>query len=216
MTARPRLMLADDHSLLCEGLRGLLEPDNEVIGIVHDGRDVVAEVERLEPDLVLLDISLPGKDGLTLARELRERRPEQRIMILTMHAERLYADEALRAGARAFVLKLASGSELRFAVSEVLAGRTYITPLLASAAGASGAPGQNEAGASLATDGPPLTARQLEVLHLVGRGLTTLEVAHELGVSDKAVEFHKARIKKALGLSSNAALMRYAVAHKIV
>lgn len=213
MTARPRLMLADDHSLLCEGLRGLLEPDNEVIGIVHDGRDVVAEVERLEPDLVMLDISLPGKDGLTLARELRERRPGQRIMILTMHADRLYADEALRAGARAFVLKLASGSELRFAVSEVLAGRTYITPLLASAAGASG---QNEAGASLATDGPPLTARQLEVLHLVGRGLTTLEVAHEMGVSEKAVEFHKARIKKALGLSSNAALMRYAVVHKIV
>lgn len=213
MTARPRLMLADDHSLLCEGLRGLLEPDNEVIGIVHDGRDVVAEVERLEPDLVMLDISLPGKDGLTLARELRERRPEQRIMILTMHAERLYADEALRAGARAYVLKLASGSELRFAVSEVLAGRTYITPLLASASGASA---QNEAGASLATDGPPLTARQLEVLHLVGRGLTTLEVAHEMGVSEKAVEFHKARIKKALGLSSNAALMRYAVAHKIV
>ncbi|HKV50375.1 MAG TPA: response regulator transcription factor [Gemmatimonadaceae bacterium] len=210
---RPRLMLADDHSLLCEGLRGLLEPDNEVIGIVHDGREVVAEVERLEPDLVLLDISLPGKDGLTLARELRERRPEQRIMILTMHAERLYADEALRAGARAYVLKLASGSELRFAVSEVLAGRTYITPLLASAGSASG---QNEAGASLATDGPPLTARQLEVLHLVGRGLTTLEVAHEMGVSEKAVEFHKARIKKALGLSSNAALMRYAVAHKIV
>lgn len=213
MTMRPRLMLADDHSLLCEGLRGLLEPDNEVIGIVHDGREVVAEVERLEPDLVLLDISLPGKDGLTLARELRERRPEQRIMILTMHAERLYADEALRAGARAYVLKLASGSELRFAVSEVLAGRTYITPLLASAGSASG---QNEAGASLATDGPPLTARQLEVLHLVGRGLTTLEVAHEMGVSEKAVEFHKARIKKALGLSSNAALMRYAVAHKIV
>jgi DNA-binding NarL/FixJ family response regulator len=213
MSARPRLMLADDHSLLCEGLRGLLEPDNEVIGIVHDGREVVAAVQRLEPDLVMLDISLPGKDGLTLARELHAVRPEQRVMILTMHADRLYADEALRAGARAFVLKLASGSELRFAVSEVLAGRTYITPLLASAPSASA---QNEAGASLATDGPPLTARQLEVLQLVGRGLTTLEVAHELGVSEKAVEFHKARIKKALGLSSNAALMRYAVANKIV
>lgn len=213
MTARPRLMLADDHSLLCEGLRGLLEPDNEVIGVVHDGREVVAAVERLEPDLVMLDISLPGKDGLTLARELRQRRPGQRVMILTMHADRLYADEALRAGARAFVLKLASGSELRFAVSEVLAGRTYITPLLASAGGA---PGPHEAGASLATDGPPLTARQLEVLGFVGRGLTTIEVAHEMGVSEKAVEFHKARIKKALGLSSNAALMRYAVTHKIV
>jgi len=213
VSARPRLVLADDHSLLCEGLRGLLEPDNEVVGIVHDGRDVVETVERLDPDLVMLDISLPGKDGLTLARELRAARSAQRVMILTMHADRLYADEALRAGARAFVLKLASGSELRFAVSEVLAGRTYVTPLLATAAGASSA---TEAGSSLATDGPPLTARQLEVLRLVGRGLTTLEVAHEMGVSEKAVEFHKTRIKKALGLSSNAALMRYAVSHKIV
>ncbi len=213
MSARPRLLLADDHSLLCEGLRGLLEPDNEVVGVVHDGRDVVETVERLNPDLVMLDISLPGKDGLTLARELRAARPEQRVMVLTMHADRLYAVEALRAGARAFVLKLASGSELRFAVSEVLAGRTYITPLLATAAGASSA---TAAGSSLATDGLPLTARQLEVLQLVGRGLTTTEVAQEMGVSEKAVEFHKTRIKKALGLSSNAALMRYAVSHKIV
>ncbi|HSC31671.1 MAG TPA: response regulator transcription factor [Gemmatimonadaceae bacterium] len=213
MTARPRLLLADDHSLLCEGLRGLLEPDNDVVGVVHDGRDVVETVERLDPDLVMLDISLPGKDGLTLTRELRAVRPDQRIIILTMHAERLYADEALRAGARAFLLKLASGAELRFAVSEVLAGRTYVTPLLASAAGASTSA---DAAASLATDGPPLTARQLEVLQLVGRGLTTFEVAQELGVSEKAVEFHKTRIKKTLGLSSNAALMRYAVAHNIV
>ncbi|HEX5180879.1 MAG TPA: response regulator transcription factor [Gemmatimonadaceae bacterium] len=213
MTARPRLLLADDHSLLCEGLRGLLEPDNDVVGVVHDGRDVVETVERLDPDLVMLDISLPGKDGLTLTRELRAVRPDQRIIILTMHAERLYADEALRAGARAFLLKLASGAELRFAVSEVLAGRTYVTPLLASAAGASTSA---DAATSLATDGPPLTARQLEVLQLVGRGLTTFEVAQELGVSEKAVEFHKTRIKKTLGLSSNAALMRYAVAHNIV
>ena len=213
MTARPRLLLADDHSLLCEGLRGLLEPDNDVVGVVHDGRDVVETVERLDPDLVMLDISLPGKDGLTLTRELRAVRPDQRIIILTMHAERLYADEALRAGARAFLLKLASGAELRFAVSEVLAGRTYVTPLLESAAGASTSA---DAAASLATDGPPLTARQLEVLQLVGRGLTTFEVAQELGVSEKAVEFHKTRIKKTLGLSSNAALMRYAVAHNIV
>ena len=213
MTARPRLLLADDHSLLCEGLRGLLEPDNDVVGVVHDGRDVVETVERLDPDLVMLDISLPGKDGLTLTRELRAVRPDQRIIILTMHAERLYADEALRAGARAVLRKLAAGAELRFAVSEVLAGRTYVTPLLASAAGASTSA---DAAASLATDGPPLTARQLEVLQLVGRGLTTFEVAQELGVSEKAVEFHKTRIKKTLGLSSNAALMRYAVAHNIV
>jgi DNA-binding NarL/FixJ family response regulator len=134
-------------------------------------------------------------------------------MMLTMHADRLYADEALRAGAQAFVLKLASGSELRFAVTEVMAGRTYVTPLLALS---TGAPAPDETGASLVTDQPPLTPRQLEVLRFVGRGLTNAEVAQEMGLSEKAVEFHKTRIKKSLGLSSNAALLRYAVAHDIV
>ena len=213
MTARPRLLLADDHSLLCEGLRAILEPDNDSVAIVHDGNDVVPAVERFAPDIAVLDISLSGRDGLALARELHGSHPSLRLMMLTMHSDRLYADEALRAGALGFVLKLASGSELRFAVAEVMAGRTYVTPLLAKA---TGAPAPDVAGASLVTDRPPLTARQREVLQLMARGLTNAEVAQELGLSDKAVEFHKTRIKKALGLSSNAALLRYAVAHDIV
>ncbi len=213
MTARPRLLLADDHSLLCEGLRAILEPDNDVVAIVHDGREVISAVDKFTPDLAVLDISLPGRDGIALARELHDTHPTVRVMMLTMHADRLYADEALRAGAQAFVLKLASGSELRFAVTEVMAGRTYVTPLLALS---TGAPAPDETGASLVTDQPPLTPRQLEVLRFVGRGLTNAEVAQEMGLSEKAVEFHKTRIKKSLGLSSNAALLRYAVAHDIV
>jgi len=213
MIARPRLLLADDHSLLCEGLRSILEPANDVVGIVHDGREVAAAVERLRPDLVLLDISLPGRNGLELARELRVTYPELHLMMLTMHAERLYADEALRAGARGFMLKLASGAELRFAVSEVLAGRTYVTPLLPAASAAVPA---GDPTAPLATDAHALTPRQVEVLRLIGRGLTTAEIAHELAVSEKAVEFHKARLKRALGLSSNASLVRYAVANGLV
>lgn len=213
MTARPRLLLADDHSLLCEGLRAILEPENDVVAIVHDGREVVSAVEQFNPDVAVLDISLPGRDGLAVARELRGSYPEVRVMMLTMHADRLYADEAMRAGAQAFVLKLASGSELRFAVTEVMAGRTYITPLLALS---TGRPAPDETGASLVTNLPPLTPRQLEVLRLVGRGLTNAEVAQELGLSEKAVEFHKTRIKKALGLSSNAALLRYSVSHDLI
>jgi DNA-binding NarL/FixJ family response regulator len=213
VTARPRLLLADDHSLLCEGLRAILEPDNDVVAIVHDGREVISAVDKFTPDLAVLDISLPGRDGIALARELHDTHPTVRVMMLTMHADRLYADEALRAGAQAFVLKLASGSELRFAVTEVMAGRTYVTPLLALS---TGAPAPDETGASLVTDQPPLTPRQLEVLRFVGRGLTNAEVAQEMGLSEKAVEFHKTRIKKSLGLSSNAALLRYAVAHDIV
>ncbi len=213
MEQAPRVLLADDHPLMCEGLRSILEPPNRVVGVVHDGREVAGAVTRLAPDLVLLDISLPGRNGLELARELRETHPAVLTMILTMHSERLYADEALRAGARGFVVKLAAGSELRFAVSEVLAGRTYVTPLVSSGPGL-GAPGEPGGVGDAGAYG--LTPRQVEVLRLLARGCTTAEIANELAVSQKAVEFHKARIKRALGLSSQAALVRFAVANGIV
>jgi DNA-binding NarL/FixJ family response regulator len=226
-----RLLLADDHPMMCEGLRAILEPANQVVGVVHDGREVPAAVTLLEPDLVLLDISLPGRNGLDLARELHQTHPELKTMILTMHAERLYADEALRAGARGFVVKLAVGSELRFAVSEVLAGRTYVTSLLAGSPvspmedmrGADGAARGNGAGVVVGSEGASgairshgLTPRQLEVLRLLAKGCTTAEIASELGLTQKGVEFHKARIKRALGLNSRAALVRFAVANGIV
>jgi len=214
MSGVARLLLADDHPMMCDGLRAILEPVNEVVGIVHDGREVVDAIDRLEPDLVLLDISLPGVNGLDLARTLKRSHPELRTMILTMHSDRLYADEALRAGALGFVVKLASGSELRFAVAEVLAGRTYVTPLV-SASGATAAREVSEGGGD-AEAGHALTPRQLEVLRLIARGAATPEIAQELGVSVKAVEFHKARLKRALGLSTNAALVRFAVAKGIV
>lgn len=211
---RARLLLADDHSMMCEGLRSILEPENEVVGVVHNGREVVPAVDQLAPDLVLLDISLPGKNGLELARELHETHPGLKTMILTMHSERLYADEALRAGARGFVVKLAAGSELRFAVSEVLAGRTYITPLLSGSATA--APAAGAVSVPEGSGAHRLTPRQREVLRLIARGCTSTEIAHELGVSQKAVEFHRVRLKRALGVTSNAALVRYAVENGIV
>lgn len=204
-----RLLLADDHPMMCEGLRAILEPENQVVGVVHDGREVPGAVTRLEPDLVLLDISLPGRNGLDLARELHRTHPELKTMILTMHSERLYADEALRAGARGFVVKLAAGSELRFAVSEVLAGRTYVTSLVSGGGG-------DAAGGAPAAGAHGLTPRQLEVLRLLARGCTTAEIANELGVSQKAVEFHRARIKRTLGLTSQASLVRFAVANGVV
>lgn len=210
-----RLLIADDHPMMCDGLRTILEPVNEIVGIVHDGREVAEAVDRLEPDLVLLDISLPGVNGLELARQLKRSHPDLKTMMLTMHSDRLYADEALRAGASGFVVKLASGNELRFAVAEVLAGRTYVTPLV-SASGASAVREVNEADEAAPGSGHALTPRQLEVLRLIARGAATPEIAHELGVSVKAVEFHKVRLKRALGLSTNAALVRFAVAKGIV
>jgi DNA-binding NarL/FixJ family response regulator len=215
MSEPPTLLLVDDHALMTEGLRAMLEPDHTVVDVVRDGNDVAAAVELHQPDLVLLDLSLPGRSGLEVAAELHRRFPATRVIILTMHADRIYADEAIRAGASGYVLKLARAEELRFAVAEVLAGREYITPLLTERteqeAGRLAPRALSEAGGLDA-----LTARQREVLRLIAKGRTTHEIAEVLAVSPKAVEFHRVRIKRILGLSSTAALVRYAVAEGLV
>jgi DNA-binding NarL/FixJ family response regulator len=215
MTHRPTLILADDHALMTEGLRVMLEPEHEIVDVVRDGLHVVAAVEFHRPDLVLLDLSLPGRSGLEIAAELHARMPATRVLIVTMHADRIYADEALRAGASGYVLKLARAEELRHAIAEALAGRQYVTPLLSehTAPGAARTEprGLPDAGGLLA-----LTERQREVLRLIAQGRTTHEIAAALEVSPKAVEFHRVRIKKVLGLSSTAALVRYAVAEGLV
>ena len=215
MTERPTLILVDDHALMTEGLRAMLEPEHEVVEVVRDGTHVVAAVDFHRPDLVLLDLSLPGRSGLEIAAELRTRFPATRVLIVTMHAERIYADEALRAGASGYVLKLARAEELRHAIAEALAGRQYVTPLLTEHTSASA--GRIEPrGIPDASGVDALTERQREVLRLIARGRTTQEIAEALAVSPKAVEFHRVRIRKVLGLSSTAALVRYAVAEGLV
>lgn len=215
MTGRPTLILADDHALMTEGLRAMLEPDHEVVDVVRDGSHVVAAVDFHRPDLVLLDLSLPGRSGLEIAAELRTRFPATRVLIVTMHAERIYADEALRAGASGYVLKLARAEELRHAIAEALAGRQYVTPLLTEHTSSSAARIEPR-GMPDAVGVDALTERQREVLRLIARGRTTQEIAEALAVSPKAVEFHRVRIRKVLGLSSTAALVRYAVAEGLV
>ena len=215
MTGRPTLILADDHALMTEGLRAMLEPDHEVVDVVRDGSHVVAAVDFHRPDLVLLDLSLPGRSGLEIADELRTRFPATRVLIVTMHAERIYADEALRAGASGYVLKLARAEELRHAIAEALAGRQYVTPLLTEHTSSSAARIEPR-GMPDAVGVDALTERQREVLRLIARGRTTQEIAEALAVSPKAVEFHRVRIRKVLGLSSTAALVRYAVAEGLV
>ncbi len=215
MTRRPTLLLADDQALMTEGLRAMLEPEHEIVDVVRDGLQVVAAVEFHRPDLVLLDLSLPGRSGLEIAADLRARMPATRVLIVTMHADRIYADEALRAGASCYVLKLARAEELRHAIGEALAGRQYVTPLLHEQT-APGAARTEPRGLPDAAGLLALTERQREVLRLIAQGRTTQEIADELAVSPKAVEFHRVRIKKVLGLSSTAALVRYAVAEGLV
>jgi len=194
---RVRVMLVDDHALVAEGFRALLEPEFDIITIVGDPADAPGVYRTLRPDIAVLDIGLPGKPGLQLAAELLEEWPQARIVMLTMHGQQDYVDRAIEIGARGFVLKLADVEELRSALRTVFAGGQHFPAAMPD---------------SMRRRRSPLTARQNEVLKLIAQGLTSLEIADALGIELRTAEFHRAAIKRALGLTSNAALVRYAFA----
>jgi DNA-binding NarL/FixJ family response regulator len=199
---RPRLLLADDHAIIREGLKRLLEPEFEVAGAVGDGRSLVEAYRRIRPDAVVADISMPGMNGIEAAREITRNDPAARIVLLTMHPEIMYAKAAFEAGCSGFVLKHSSGVELNTALREALAGRSYVSPLLAK-----------ELAEVLRKPafGRELTARQQEVLQMIAEGQSTNEIAAALGVTVKAVQFHKSAIMRKLGLRNTAELTRYAL-----
>lgn len=215
MTRRPTLLLVDDHALMTEGLCNMLEPEYEIVGVVREGPKVKDAVLAYSPDLVLLDLSLPGMSGLQVLAQLREFGLFTPVLFVTMHSERLYAEEALRNGAIGYVLKLARAEELRHAISEALAGREYVTPLLTGLP-AMGATTQATQAVPPDAGIKALTGRQREVLRLIARGWTTEEIAVELDLSAKSVEYHRVRIRKTLGFTSTAALVRYAVSEGLV
>jgi DNA-binding NarL/FixJ family response regulator len=206
---RPRILIADDHKLVVEGLRKLLEEHFEVVGTVDNGRALLAMARRLKPDVILVDVSMPLLNGIDACARLRTLVPESRIIVLTMHADRTYAAEALRVGAAGYVLKGSATSELIGAIRTVLRGKRYVAQVLAVGSGVQ-APLRGE------THGGHLTARQREVLQLVAEGRTAKQIASLLHISVKTVEFHKARLMDQLGLHSTADLTRYAVQHGIV
>lgn len=222
---RIRIVIVDDHPLMCEGLRGMLEPMYLVLDVVHDGRDVLGALRHYRPDILLLDISLPGRTGLELLREIRSTMPQILVVMLTMHTERVYADEAIAAGAAGYLLKSSGATELRFAIDEVLAGRCYVTPLLPAPNGAltlTADEDEDDDESVTWADARPralyagLTGRQQEVLRLLAEGLTTTEIGQRLGISTKTVEFHRHGIRQELGLTSPAALVRFAVAAGVI
>ena len=182
----------------------MLQPPHTVAAIVHDGRDVAHIVESVQPDVLLLDISLPGVNGLEVLRAIRAKHVDVKVLMLTMHTEHAYADESLAAGADGYLLKSSGAAELRFAVAEAMAGRRYVTPLLRPS------PGHETAMAA------SLTQRQRDVLRLLAGGRSTAEIGAELGISVKTVEFHRHAIRKELGLTSQASLVRFAVAAGLV
>ena len=211
---QPTILLVDDHPPICDGLRAMLEPQFTVIGMAHDGNDALGMVDRLRPDVVLLDLSLPGLGGIAVTRELKSRGKAPRVVVVTMHADRVYVEEALRAGADGYLLKTSRTSELRKAVGEALSGRQYVTPELRG--GRRGGASEPEPPAE---EGPwdgelaplaELTTRQRQVLLLVGRGRSNQEMAELLHLSIKAIEYHRAGIRQVLSIQTRAALFRFA------
>jgi len=209
---RSRVLIADDHSMVVDGLRGLLEPEYEVAGSVNDGRAVLPEVRRLQPDIVVIDISMPLLNGLDCTRQLREAGFEGKILILTMHPDATLAQEALALGASGYLLKTAPGSELKDAVREVLRGRRYLSPAIVR--------DLEEVSGRMKTvhddAWAQLTPRQREVLQLLAEGKSHKEVAHILNISVKTAEYHKYAILDKLGLKTNAELVQYAIRHGMI
>jgi DNA-binding NarL/FixJ family response regulator len=196
---RPRVLLADDHTMVAQGLSSILEPEYELVGIAKDGRELVSEYERLRPDLVVTDITMPMLNGLEAARKIKQLDPAAKIIFLTMHLDSDFAAAAFELGASGYLLKHSAVEELKTALHQALMGRVYITPRIAAGV-LSG----------------PLTPRQREVLQLVAEGESNKQIATTLGVSIKTVEHHKHNIKKKLRLKTTAELTRYAIRQGLI
>ncbi len=203
MTSRPRLLLAEDHALFSQGLRAMLGRSYEIAGVVADGAAVVSAVEEHEPDVLLLDLSLPNRTGMDLLGDLRKAGATVPIVIVTMHVDRVLVEEAVRLGASAFVPKDADVDELRTAIGEVLQGRRYLSPRLPRRGR------QDLEGDRLGFN--QLTPRQQEIVRMIGRGLSTEEIAAELGLSAHTVNFHRKNIRRKLGLENDWEMSRYAI-----
>lgn len=210
--SRPRVLLADDHRIVAEGLKSLLAEEFELAGIVEDGRAMVKAAAQLRPDVIVADISMPHLNGIEALALLKRDHPGVRVVFLTMHRDVAYARRALEAGASGFVLKHSAPAELVLAVRAALAGRTFITPELAAEVLDSirRAP-QGEADPVAA-----MTQRQREILQLLAEGRSAKEIARALGISTRTVEFHKYRMMESLGVENSAELIRFAIKHGIV
>jgi DNA-binding NarL/FixJ family response regulator len=208
---RARILLADDHTMICAGLQKILEPCYEVVGIVRDGRALLKAAAELQPDVVLLDIAMPLLNGLDAARELKKTMPPAKLIFLTMYTDSYIASEAFRLGASAFLSKNSLASELLPAVEKALSGKSYCTPQIARAIEKS-----FERDPEAANRPRHLSARQREVLQLIAEGCLMTEIASCLGISYRTVRFHKAEIMDELEINTNAELVQYAVKNGIV
>lgn len=206
---RPRVLIADDHNIVAEGLRALLETSCNVVGVVSDGRALLEQAPRLRPEVIVLDIGMPLLNGLDAAERLRRSVPSAKLVFLTMNDDPNLAAAALNLGAVGYVLKHAAASELVKAVSEVLQGKSYVTPKLRSEDWVV----QKARARQLSK---ALTPRQQEVLQLLAEGRPMKEIADILKISEKTVMFHKYHMMESFHLKNNAELVLFALKRHLI
>ena len=207
-----RIVVADDHTIVREGLKQLLSaaPDLSVIGEAQNGHEVIERVRALDFDVLLLDMSMPGKSGIELIKQVRAEKPKLRILVLSMHEEEQYAVRAIRAGAAGYLTKDSASAQLVSAIRKVAGGGAFITESVAQ---------QLALGAMPQTEGPPhaaLSDREFQVFRELVSGKAVTEIASELNLSVKTVSTHKSRIMQKMNMSNPAELIRYAIHHRLV
>lgn len=210
-----RLLIVDDHPILCQGLRALLRyyDDIEVVGEAHTGEEAIARVDEWEPDVVLMDIAMPGMNGIETTRRIRQEHPQTRVLVLTQHEERQYVIPVLRAGASGYLLKSALSSDLITALRAVARGETFLYSPLSSVLVEELQRYQVE---SPAIGPESLTPREREILQHIAEGKTNNQIAAELSLSVKTVEWHRTNLMSKLDVHNAAELVRYALEHGLL
>jgi len=202
---RTKILIADDHKMFAQGLQSLLEDEFELLGTVADGQALVDSAKMFDPDIIVVDISMPVLNGLDAVRRLKEQGSTAKVIFLTMHADDRLLAEAFKCGGVAYVLKQSAGEDLIYAIKQVLGGHKYVSPLIASERV------QNLAQRVDQSQKLTLTPRQREVLQLIIEGCTMKEIAGRLGISARTAESHKYEIMEGFGVDSTAALVQYAL-----
>jgi DNA-binding NarL/FixJ family response regulator len=212
---KTQILLADDHQVIIDGLKALLsgEPDMEVIGQATDGLQVVPRVLELKPDVLVLDLMMPGLGGLEVARQMKERAPSTKVIVLSMHANDAYVVEALRNGASGYVLKQAEARALVDAIRAVRAGGRYLSPPLSEEKLERW---EHDAKAAPFDPYDTLSTREREVLQLAAEGLTSAAIGERLAIGKRTVETHRANLQRKLGVKTQADLVRFAVKKGLV
>lgn len=208
---RPRVLLADDHRIVAEGLKSLLTTDFELVGVVEDGRALIEAANKLKPEVIVADITMPRLNGIDALAQLKKENPGIKVVFLTMHQEAVYARRALEAGASGFVLKHSAPAELVTAIRAALKGQTYVTPALAGELFQSLQGGPRKVTDPVAT----LTPRQRQIIQLLAEGRSAKEIADALAISVRTVEYHKYQMMESLGLHNSAELLHFAFKHGI-